>query len=182
VLENLIALSIILLLTFSAKNKDIGVIVSCYYAVYICMELSYFGFVDDWYFTTFKGFTVWYLICMAITIIVFIVSLTLFIGGNNTAGLYALWLLLSLTLDGVSSIFQMAETNSLLIVYNVIQNISVCIDLFVVFIGMDHIIKRKSNAARRFINYIDNKLECWRSMVLLSLSEGAKCSKKKSIN
>jgi len=182
VLENLIAVVIIVLLTFSAKNKDIGVLVSCYYAVYICLDVYEFSGADDWTMTTFEGFALWYLICMAITIIAFIASLTLFITGNNVAGLYALWLFIALTLDGISSIFQMAETNSLLIVYNVIQNISVCVDLFVVFIGMDHIIKRKSNAARWFIDYIDNKLECWRSMVLLSLSEGAKCRKKKSIN
>jgi len=181
-LENLIFLTLILLLTFSAKNKDIGVLVSCYYAAYILLDLSYFGFSSDVLNIGFTSSSLWYLTCMALTVVIFIASLTLFISGNNVAGLYAAWLLLTLTLDGVSSIFQMAETNSLLIVYNVIQNISVCVDLFVVFIGMDHIIKRKSNAARRFINYIDNKLECWRSMVLLSLSEGAKCRKKKSIN
>ena len=64
------------------------------------------------------------------------------------------------------------------IVYNKIQNISVYVDLFVVFIGMDHIIKRKSNAARIFIDYIDCKLEYWRVMVLLLLNTGAKCLKK----
>lgn len=172
----------ILALSFTAKNKDIGVLVSCYYAAYISFDLSYFGLLDDFTMLTFDKFAVWYLICFALTLLVFIASLTLFVGGNNSAGLYAVWLLMCLTLDGISSIFQLAEANSLLIVYNVIQNISVLVDLFVVFIGMDHIIKREHDATRVFIDYIDCKLEYWRGMVLLLFCKGAKCRKKKSIN
>ena len=179
---NLSALQIVFCLTHSAKNKDIGVLVLCYYAFYILLDLSEFGLLEDNTLLTFTKFSEFYLMCMALTMLVFIASLTLFIGGNNPAGLYALWLLICLTLDGVSSIFQLAETNALLIVYNVIQNISVYVDLFVVFIGMDHIIKRKHNASRIFIECINNTLECWRVMVLLLCNKGAKCSKKKSIN
>lgn len=183
-LENLIFLALILCLTFSVSNNNYktGVLVSCYYALYICLDLSYWGYVDDVVITSFDVSALWYLICMALTSLVFIAALVLFVGGNNAAGLYALWLLSSMSLDGLSSIFQMAETNILLIVYNVIQNISVYVDLFIVFIGMDHIIKRNHNASRIFIEYIDSTLECWRVMVLLLLKKGAKCSKKKSIN
>ena len=177
-IENVIFLTLILFLTFTAKNKNIGVLVSCYYAFYISLELSYFGFVGDWYYSTFDQFAVWYLICLALTALVFIASATLFVGGNNPAGLYAFWLLVCMFFDGLSTIFQLAETNALLIVYNKIQNISVYVDLFVVFIGMDHIIKRECNAARIFIDYIDCKLEYWRVMVLLLLNTGAKCLKK----
>lgn len=182
VLINLLALVVIVALTFTAKNKDIGVLVSCYYAVYICLELSYFGFVGDWHYLTFDKWSLWYLICFCLTLIIFISSLNLFTSGNNVAGLYALWLFVALTVDGFSSVFQIVETNILLIVYNGVQNISVIVDLFVVFIGMDHIIKRKFNAASVFINYITCRLESWRSMVVLLLNKGAKCSKKKSIN
>jgi len=181
-LENLIYLTVILALTFTAKDKNIGVLVSCYYAFYICLDLSYFGLLDDFTLLTFDKFALWYLIQFALTLIIFIASLTLFIGGNNSAGLYAVWLFITLTLDGVSSIFQLAETNSLLMMYNKVQNISVYVDLFVVFIGMDHIIKRNHCGSRIFIEYINNTLECWRSMVLLLCNKGAKCSKKKSIN
>lgn len=173
----------ILTLTFTSKDKyAIGVLVSCYYACYICMELAYFGNVGDWYYSTHMQFAEWYFICFALTLLFFIFSLTLFIGGNNSAGLFSFVLLVCMLLDGLSSIFQLAETNALLIVYNVIQNISVYVDLFVVFIGMDHIIKRNHRGSRIFIEYINNTLECWRSMVLLLCNKGAKCSKKKSIN
>jgi len=178
-LENFIFLTLILLLTFSAKDKNMGVLVSCYYALYISLDLSYFGFAGDFIYDDNNRAAVWYLICFALTLLIFIASLTLFVAGNNSAGLYAAWLLICLTLDGISSIFQLAETNSLLIVYNVIQNISVYVDLFIVFIGMDHIIKRNHRGSRKFIGYIDCKLEYWRVMVLLSICEGAKCSKKK---
>ena len=178
-LENIIFLIMILTLTFTAKNKyAIGVLVSCYYAVYICVDLSYWGYIDDVVFVSFDYSARWYLICLAITLIVFVASLTLFIGGNNAAGLYALWLLFAVILDGLSSIFQLAETNSLLIVYNIIQNISVCVDLFVVFIGMDHIIKRNHRGSFIFIERINNFLDDWRFILILQCSKGAKCNKK----
>jgi len=180
--QNIIFLVLIVSLTLTAKNKNIGVLVSCYYAFYICMDLSYFGVLENYTMLTFDKFAVFYLMCFALTLIVFIVSLILFVGGNNAAGLYAAWLLVAMFFDGLSSIFQLAETNALLIVYNVIQNISVYVDLFVVFIGMDHIIKRKSRASHIFIDYVDCKLEYWRSMVLLLLNTGAKCRKKKYFN
>ena len=181
-LENLIFLTLIVSLTFTAKNYSMGVLVSCYYALYICIDLSYWGYIDSIVIDSFDYSARWYLICMALTIIIFIASLTLFVGGNNVAGLYAVWLFITLTLDGVSSIFQLAETNSLLMMYNKVQNISVYVDLFVVFIGMDHIIKRNYSGPRIFIEYINNTLECWRSMVLLLLNTGAKCRKKKYLN
>jgi len=177
-LENFIFLTLILLLTFSAKDKNMGVLVSCYYALYICLELSYFGFVSDWYVSSFNSFAVWYFIQFSLTLIIFIASLTLFIGGNNSAGLYAAWLLIAMFLDGLSSIFQLAETNALLIVYNVIQNISVYVDLFVVFIGMDHIIKRKHRGSRIFIERVNHYLDAWRFISILQCGKGAKCNKK----
>lgn len=180
--QNIIFLALIASLTFEAKNKNIGVLVSCYYAFYICMDLSYFGVLENYTMLTFDKFAVFYFMCFSLTLIIFIASLTLFIGGNNVAGLYAAWLLIAMFFDGLSSIFQLAETNKLLIVYNVIQNISVYVDLFVVFIGMDHIIKRKHRASHIFIDYINCKLEYWRVMVLLLCNKGAKCSKKSSIN
>lgn len=183
-LENLIFLPLILFLTFSVSNNNykLGVLVSCYYALYICLDLSYWGYIDDIVITSFDVSSAWYLICFSLTLLVFIASLVLFIGGNNSAGLYVVWLLITMSLDGLSSVFQLAETNTLLIVYNVIQNISVYVDLFIVFIGMDHIIKRKSNASRIFIERINFELESWRVMVLLLCNKGAKCSKKKSIS
>ncbi len=173
---------ITVLLTFTSKNKNIGVLVSCYYAVYLSLELSYFGLVGDFIYLTFDKFSLWYLLCFALTLIVFITALILFIGGSDVAGLYALWLFVCLVFDGVSSILQLSETNRLLIVYNGVQNISIFVDLFVVFVGMDHIIKRNYSGAQVFIDYVNCKLEYWCTMVLLSIFKGAKCRKKKSIN
>ena len=178
IIINLSLLLFVALLTFTSKSKDIGVLVCCYCAFYLLMDLSYFGILKNHTILTFDKFAVFYFMCLILTMIVFLWSVYLFFGGNNVAGVYAAWLLIAMGFDGLSSIMQMQETNILLFMYNIIQNISVYVDLFVVFIGMDHIIKRKHNASRIFIECINNTLECWRDMVLLSFSEGAKCSKK----
>ena len=176
--ENIVVLLLILILTFTAKNNNIGVLVSCYYAAYICLDLSYFGLIPDFTMLTFDRFSLWYLICFFLTLVVYVFSVTLFAEGDNVAGLYAIWLLLCLSLDGASSVFQLLETNNLLIVYNVIQSISVCVDLFVVFVGMDHVIKRKHIGAGLFIVSINNYIKHWRFISFLLFCEGAKCNPK----
>ena len=178
IIINLFVLQIIACLTYSAKDKSIGVLVSCYYVFYILLDWSYFGLLDNFTMLTFDKFSLWYLIQFGLTLIVFIGSLTLFIGGNNSAGLYAAWLLIAMSLDGISSIFQLLETNALLIVYNKLQNISVYVDLFVVFIGMDHIIKRKHRGSRIFIERVNHYLDAWRFISILQCGKGAKCNKK----
>ena len=179
-IENFVFLAAILSLTFSVSNENykLGVLVSCYYALYICLDLSYWGYVGDFIYDDSERAVVWYLIQFALTMLVFIASITLLVGGNNSAGLYAVWLLIAMLLDGVSSVFQLAETNSLLMVYNKIQNISVYVDLFVVFIGMDHIIKRKHRGSRIFIERVNHYLDAWRFISILQCGKGAKCNKK----
>lgn len=182
IIINLSLLILVSLLTFTAKDKDIGVVVGCYCAFYLLMDLAYFGLLENHSMLTFDKFAVFYFMCLVLTFIVFVYTVYLFVYGNNVAGLYAFWLLICLSFDGISSIFMMAETNKFLIVYNIIQNVSVYVDLFVVFIGMDHIIKRRHDGSRIFINYINNYFDDWRVVVLLLFNKGAKCSKKKSIN
>ena len=175
---NLLVLVVVLSLTFTAKNKDIGVLVSCYYAFYICLDLYFFKFLENHTLLTFDKFAVFYLMCFVLTFIVFILAIYLFEFGNNVAGLYAFPLLICLCIDGIACIFQLLETNYLLIVYNVIQNVSIYVDLFVVFIGMDHIIKRKHNGSQILIDYVNNYLDDCRFIPILHISKGAKCKQK----
>lgn len=179
---NLSILLFVSLLTFTAKEKDIGVLVGCYCASYLLMDLAYFGLLENHSMLAFDKFAVFYLMCLVLTFIVFVYALHLFIRGNNVVGLYARWLLVCLFFDGMSSIFQLKETNDLLMIYNVIQNIGVYVDLFVVFIGMDHVIKRKHDGSRIFIERINNYLDACRFIPIIHSSESKKCNQQNYSN
>lgn len=153
-LVNILALLIIVILTSTARQeKLLGVLVTAYYSVYILMDLSTFGFAPNWSITTYGEFTIWYLMCAAMTILVMVFALSIWITGNRVALIYAIWLFISAVFDGASSIFQSFETNSLLIVYNSLQNMNLFVDLVVVILGTDNFIHRNKRAA-----YIINKL------------------------
>jgi len=154
VLENIIVLLIIAVITSTAKKeKWLGVLVVTYYSIYILMDLSTFGGMPDWSMTTYGEFTIWYLVCTAMTLLVMVISLCIWLTGNKVALFYATWLFINAVFDGASSIFQSFETNSLLFVYNVLQNTNLFVDLTVVILGTDNFIYRNKRAA-----YIINKL------------------------
>jgi len=187
---NLIALTIVLALTFTSKHKNIGVLVSVYYAFYICLELSYLGLVPGSNMLSLDDQSLWFLICMALGLLVFIASAILMFDGDNSAFMYAGWLLLVMLINGASSVLKLTDpgpvidfvTMIVLMVYNVIQNISVLVDLFVVFIGMDHMLKRNYSGANTFINSINNYLDVRRVVVVSLCNKGPKCNKKSSTN
>lgn len=178
IIINLSLLLSIAFLTFTSKNKDIGFLVGGYLLAYMVMDFSFFGFLENYTMLTFDKYAVFYLMCFALTFIIFIYAVYLFDCGNNVAGLYCVWLIIALSFDGLLCITQMVETNILLFVYNVIQNISVYVDLFVVFIGMDHMIKRNHNGTRILIECVNNYLDDWRFIPIIYSGKGAKCKQK----
>ena len=154
--ENLIAISIVVLITCTAKDKYLlGVLVACYYGVYMCLELDFLGVVTGWIYSTHDEFTEWYLIYTAISFLFFLLSISLYAyTKSKTALFYSIWILFNIIISGLSSIFQSFETNSFLIVYNIVQNINLPIDILVVIVGTDNMLRNTSHVSR-FINYID---------------------------
>jgi len=142
-LENIIALIIISILIASSKERQaVGWLVFLYYSVYIVIEIDFFGFTVGNLFTTHNQFMLWYLIYTAISSIFLIASLVIYIyTQNKTPLVYALWILFNMFISGLSAIFQAFETNALLIVYNVLQNINLLIDIITVILGTDTKIK-----------------------------------------
>ena len=154
---NLIVITIIILITATAKNKHLlGVLVAAYYGVYILIALDYFGFIVGDLFTTFDEFIVWYLVYTAISFLFFLLSISLYTyTRSKTALFYSMWILFNIAISGISAVFQSFETNSFLIVYNVIQNMNLIVDIIVVILGTDNVIRNTSRVTR-FINYISS--------------------------
>ncbi len=152
---NLVALLIILLITHSAKNRyALGVMVAVYYGVYILLELDYFGLTYGNVFPGYEKSIVWYLICTAQSMLMITALTILSIRTKQKTPLfYSLWLLVDMVFSSVSAVMQLNETNSFIFVYNIIQNINLPVDIIVVIIGTDNLI-RNTSSVTRFINYI----------------------------
>lgn len=142
-IENILVFLIVSILVFSSKEKRaVGWLVFCYYSAYIILELDYFGFTIGNVFTTYPHFVKWYLIYTAVSFLFFIASLIIFLTKESkTALFYACWILLNMFISGLSAIFQSLETNSMLIVYNVLQNLNLLVDVMVVILGTDANVK-----------------------------------------
>ena len=155
--ENLISLFIILSITFTAKNRcAVGVLVACYYGVYISLDLDFFGMSENWVYITHSKAVKWYLVGMAMSFLFFLLSLLVYMfKRSKTALIYSVWCAFNLLIDGVSASFQIEKDNSFLNVYNIIQNMNLIVDIIVVILGTDNVIRNTSRVTR-FINYISS--------------------------
>jgi len=169
-IENILVFLVISMLVYSAKDeRAVGWLVLSYYATYIVIALDFFGgIISGNLFTTYDHFMVWYLIYTAISLIFFIASLVIFINTRNkTPLMYAVWILLNMVISGLSSIFQAFETNALLFVYNVLQNINLFVDIMVVIIGTDNRVRRTkyaTNIIDSVSGYIDSRINRFTSL------------------
>jgi len=177
--ENLAAILIVVLITCTAKNKYLlGVLVACYYGVYILLELDFHGFTVGNVFPGYKESIIWYLIYTAISFLFFLALIIIFIyTKSKTALFYSIWILFNIVISGVSAVFQSFETNSFLFVYNCVQNVNLCIDLLVVVIGTDNFI-RNTSSVTGFINYIDTFISRFRAGNITDRNRIISCRKK----
>ena len=167
------------LLTATAKNhKAVGYMVIAYYLIYIIIELGEFGFVDGNIFTTFKGFIVWYIICTSLSALFSLWASYLYREHGGAIYLYAIWLIFDAIICSILALSQVLETNTLLFMYNILQNINLYVDILVVIVGTDHIIKRKFAVAAHIINSVNSCAERWLNMVFNSSFKGASQCKK----
>jgi hypothetical protein len=160
-LENLaVFIFVSLIVAKSDKKRAIGLLVFSYYTVYMLLDLDQFSSMIGNVFTTYQDFVQWYLICAAVGFLFFIASLIIYMTKDSrTALIYSIWLLFNVAISGISAVFQSFETNAFLIVYNVVQNINLIIDLLVVVIGTDNPIRsarRVSIVVNRIGTMFDN--------------------------
>lgn len=178
-LENIIALLLCSLLTVTAKkDKSVGYMIIVYYLIYIIIELGEFGFVDGNVFTTFKGFVVWYLMCAALSSLFSLWASYLYMTKGGAVYLYAIWLIFDAIICSILALSQVLETNTLLLMYNALQNINLYVDILMVIVGTDHVIKRNFKGAALFIDSVNSCAERWLNMVFNSSFKGASQCKK----
>jgi hypothetical protein len=177
--ENLIAILIVVLITMTAKEKYLlGILVAAYYGVYMCLELDFLGVVTSWIYSTHEEFTQWYLVYTAISFLFFILSIALYANtGSKTALLYSGWILFNIIISGLSAIFQSFETNIFLNVYNVVQNINLLVDIVVVIVGTDNVI-RNSNCVSGIIDYYNIRFSRYFFLPHVNVAKDKKCQQK----
>jgi hypothetical protein len=173
VIENIITLLFISIIVSTAeKDRAIGYLVIAYYSVYILIELSEFGVTFGNVFTTYKEFEAWYLLCCILSIAFSVAATIICRYKGGVACLYALILIIDALFCGVMAVSQSFETNYLLNVYNTLQNISLFVDLSVVMLGTDHLIKRKFRVASNVIDTINTRIERWCYVVFNTSDKG----------
>lgn len=179
-IENLTVLFIISIIVSTAKeNRALGYLIIAYYSVYILIELSEFGLTFGNVFTTYKFFESWYLLCCILSVVFSVGAIMIFRSKGGIACLYALILIIDSIFCGVMAVTQSLETNVLLNVYNNLQDMSLFVDLTVILLGTDHIIKRKFRSASDLIDTINSSVERWCSMVFNTILKGKACLTKK---
>lgn len=131
----------ILLLT-AKERRALGVLVFCYYGAYIVLEMDFFGFTVGGLSMGFSGASFFYLMYTMITSVAFIVAVSIHITFNNKSALfYSAWLWLNLFITALAGISQAFETNAIILVYNILQNINLLVDIIVAIVGTDSRIK-----------------------------------------
>jgi hypothetical protein len=179
-IENIIALLVITSILTTAKNdRVIGNLVVFHYLLYMVIEASEFSFTIGNVYIDFELSSHWYLFCCCYSLSFFMASCYLFINKKGVIVLYAIWLLFDAICCGLMAISQSFETNALLNVYNDLQDISLFVDLTLVLLSTDHIIKRKFHSAAAFINSINDSVERWCNMVPDTILKGKACLTKK---
>ncbi len=178
-LENIVILLLCTILTSTAKeNKGAGYLVIAYYSIYIALEVGEFGFLQDDAFQLFDSSIVWYLMCTTLSCLFSLWASYLYREHGGAIYLYAIWLILDAIICSILALSQVLETNTLLFMYNILQNINLYVDIIVVIVGTDHIIKRKFAVAAHIINSVNSCAERWLNMVFNSSFKGASQCKK----
>lgn len=173
-LENIAALLFCSILTVTAKdNKEVGYLVIGYYLVYIIIELGEFGYTQSDTAVTLKGVVVWYVVCAALSSLFSIWASVLYMSHGGAIWIYCAWLIFDAFICSILALSQVIEANALLLVYNVLQNINLYIDILIVIIGTDHIIKRKILGVSRFIDSVNSCSERWLNMVFNASFRGS---------
>lgn len=179
-IENIIALLIITsILTTAKDDRVIGNLVVFHYLLYMVIELAEFNFTIGNVYISYENSSQWYLFCCCYSLSFFMASCYLFINKKGVIVLYAIWLLFDAICCGLMAISQTFETNAMLSVYNDLQDMSLFVDLTVVLLGTDHIIKRKFRSASDLIDTINSSVERWCNMVPNTILKGKACLTKK---
>lgn len=178
-IENTIALIICAVLTATAKsNKSAGYLVVAYYLVYMAIDLSEFGDFVGNVFQSVGSSVVWYIICTSLSALFSLWASILYVTKGGAIYLYAIWLIFDAIICSILALSQVLETNTLLFMYNILQNINLYVDILVVIVGTDHIIKRKFSVAAHIIDSVNSCAERWLNLVFNSSFKGApKCKK-----
>ncbi len=142
-IENITVLIIVAILVYLSESKRaVGWLVFCFYAIYIIMELDFFGLTFSSSYSSHQDALIWYLLCTSISLLFLILSLIIHLHTKSkTSLLYAVWLIFDMFITGLSAIFQAFDTNSMLMVYNIVQNTNILVDLLAVAMGTDSRIK-----------------------------------------
>ena len=156
-IENIIVCLLIALLIKTTKHKSIlGWLVFSYYAIFILVDLEFYGFViSDLVFT--RKLISWSVFTISISLFYSVLSSKLFLKGCNIAGLYALWLII----NAIFTLVEAADTNNAYLVdliYNIIQNMNLIVDLLVVILGTDNILHRTKGFGR-VIDNTNNRID-----------------------
>lgn len=148
--ENLISLFIIGLIVHTAKSsRVIGYLMIAFYSAFIIIELDYLGFATGNLYIGHERAVISYLIQTAICFVfmmLFVITYTF--TGKKTALYYSAWIIFNMFITGLSAIFQALETNTLIMMYNVVQHINLIVDILVVIIGTDNVVRRTKYATR----------------------------------
>ena len=178
-IENIIVLVLCSILTSTAKgNKGAGYLVIAYYSIYIALEVGEFGFLEDDAFQLFNSSMVWYLMCASLSSLFSVWASSLYMSNGGAIYLYAIWLILDAVICSILALSQAFETNAILLLYNILQNINLYIDMLMVIVGTEHIIKRNFKGAALFINSVNSCAERWLNLVFNSSFKGAAQCKK----
>ena len=182
-IENVIVLVLCSVLASTAKeSKGMGYLIVAYYSVYIAIEIGEFGYLLEDALQQFDSSIVWYLLCATLSSLFSLWASYLYMKQGGAIWLYSAWLILDAILCSILALTQAFETNALLLMYNVLQNINLYIDILVVIVGTDHIIKRNSKSAALIINGVNSCAERCFNLVFNSSVKGAEKCKKKSTN
>ena len=171
-IENMIALLIITsILTTAKKDRVVGNLIVFHYLLYMIIEGAEFSFTIGNIYISYENSSHWYLFCCCYSLLFFMASCFIFMSKKGVIFLYAIWLLFDAICCGLMAISQSFETNILLSVYNDLQDISLFVDLSVVLIGTDHYIKRTYSGASNLIDYVNNTIDKWCSLVFNTSNE-----------
>ena len=155
--ENIAVLVLCTILTSTAKeNKGVGYLVIAYYSVYIAIEVGEFGYLIEDAFQQFDSSVVWYLMCASLSALFSLWASYLYREHGGAIYLYAIWLIFDAIICSILALSQVLETNTLLFMYNILQNINLYVDILVVIVGTDHIIKRKFAVAAHIIDSVNS--------------------------
>ena len=178
-IENVLVFIIVSLLVYSSdKKRAIGWLVLFYYAVYIIIEVDFFGLTFGDVYTSHDHFVRWYISCTAISLVFFLSSLVIYIETKNKVAIfYSCWIVFDIAITGLSAIFQAYKTNDMILLYNTVQSVNLFMDLLVVVIGTDNAIRRTKHAAV-IIDIVNYYISSWGDLANKMRGRYIKCKKR----